>query len=76
MDLMVKHYEAIVLGTSAGGFKALSAIVPELPAHYSLPVIVVQHMREDSDGLMTQHLNSLSGEFLNSALRLRAHRRR
>lgn len=67
MDLMGQHYEAIVLGTSAGGFKALSAIVPELPAHYSLPVIVVQHMREDSDGFMTQHLNSLSAVLVKEA---------
>ena len=37
-------YEAIVIGTSAGGSAALKEILPELPKDYNLPVIIVQHM--------------------------------
>lgn len=37
-------YKAVVIGTSAGGLKALSAILPHLPADYPLPIMVVIHV--------------------------------
>lgn len=61
------HYEAIVLGTSAGGLHALSTIIPELPEFYSLPVMVVQHLREDSDGFLVDHLNRHSAMLVKEA---------
>ncbi|OYW83188.1 MAG: chemotaxis protein CheB [Asticcacaulis sp. 32-58-5] len=39
-----KPYRAVVIGASAGGLKALSAILPHLPADYPLPVMVVIHV--------------------------------
>ncbi|MDC7677675.1 chemotaxis protein CheB [Asticcacaulis machinosus] len=39
-----KPYQAVVIGTSAGGLKALSAILPHLPADYPLPIMVVIHV--------------------------------
>jgi two-component system chemotaxis response regulator CheB len=36
--------EAIAIGVSAGGLKALSAILPTLPADFPLPVFVVIHL--------------------------------
>ena len=36
--------EAVVIGVSAGGLKALSAILPTLPGDYPLPVMVVIHL--------------------------------
>jgi len=36
--------EAVVIGVSAGGLKALSAILPTLPADYPLPIMVVIHL--------------------------------
>lgn len=36
--------EAVVIGVSAGGLKALSAILPTLPADFPLPVFVVIHL--------------------------------
>jgi len=36
--------EAVVIGVSAGGIKALTAILPALPAGYPLPILVVIHL--------------------------------
>lgn len=53
-------YSAIVIGVSAGGMNALSAILPELPEDFPLPVIVVQHMAPDSDNFLSILLNERS----------------
>ncbi len=36
--------EAIVIGVSAGGIKALSSILPALPADFPVPILVVIHL--------------------------------
>jgi two-component system chemotaxis response regulator CheB len=36
--------EAIVIGVSAGGIKALGVILPALPADYPVPIMVVIHL--------------------------------
>ncbi|HXH75903.1 MAG TPA: chemotaxis protein CheB [Bacteriovoracaceae bacterium] len=41
---MLNIREAIVIGTSAGGIKALEKILSGLPATFSLPIIVVLHI--------------------------------
>ena len=38
------HYNAIVIGTSHGGMNALKFLLPKLPATFSMPIIVVQHI--------------------------------
>ena len=55
MDQKVK-YKAIVIGTSAGGLTALTQILSKLPAHYPLPVIVVQHRSRESNLLFEEVL--------------------
>lgn len=50
-------YEAIVIGVSAGGMKALSIIFPDLPADFALPIIVVQHQHPTSDDFLIRHLD-------------------
>ncbi len=52
----VCHHKAVVMGGSAGGFKAFSAILSPLPPGFSLPILVVQHLRPDDDGLFAWHL--------------------
>ena len=49
-------YEAIVLGTSAGGLMALSSILGKLPPDYSIPIIIVQHRAKDSQDLFEEVL--------------------
>ena len=36
--------EAVVIGVSAGGIKALGAILPALPTDYPVPILVVIHL--------------------------------
>lgn len=39
----------VVVGTSAGGLRALERILGGLPASYRLPIVVVQHRSRESD---------------------------
>jgi len=43
-------YEAIVLGASAGGFNVIKQLTATLPKDFSLPIMVVQHVSDTSDG--------------------------
>lgn len=49
-------YEAIVIGTSAGGLGALTLLLEQLPADYPLPLIVVQHRSKDERALLEEVL--------------------
>lgn len=53
----MNQLEAVVIGVSAGGLKALVTILAYLPADYHLPVIIVQHMLEGSDSFLVDYLN-------------------
>jgi len=39
-------YQALVIGVSAGGLKALNKILPKFPANFPLAIIVLQHRGE------------------------------
>jgi len=54
------NYKAVVIGVSAGGMSALGEILPQLPADFPLPVIIVQHLSPQSDNYMIKHFNSMS----------------
>jgi two-component system chemotaxis response regulator CheB len=45
-------YTAIVIGTSAGGLYALSALLEPLPANFPLPILIVQHRAKDQRHLL------------------------
>ena len=45
---MSRRYEIVVIGSSAGGLKALEEILFRLPGDFPLPVVVVQHRHADS----------------------------
>lgn len=53
------HYRAIVIGVSAGGFRALSMVLPQLQKKLPLPVLVVQHLSPVSDSYLVEHLQQL-----------------
>jgi two-component system chemotaxis response regulator CheB len=53
--------EAVVIGASAGGLDALSAILPALPQGFPLAVLVVTHLPADKDNLMPALLQSKCG---------------
>lgn len=51
-------YQAIVIGTSAGGLYALTSILQQLPPDYPIPVVVVQHRSKDQRDLFEDVLQS------------------
>jgi two-component system chemotaxis response regulator CheB len=54
------QYEAIVVGVSSGGMNALKFIFSALPAAFSLPIIIVQHVSARSDIEWIKLLNEKS----------------
>lgn len=55
------RYEAVVMGVSAGGIEALKVILPALPASFPLPIAIVMHREERSDGFLAEFLSRTSG---------------
>lgn len=53
-------FEAIVIGVSAGGLKALRTILLGLPKGFIMPVIIVQHLSANSDGDWIEILDGMS----------------
>lgn len=51
---MTPHAGIVVIGASAGAVDALSAILPNLPADYPLPVLVVVHVPPDKKSAMAE----------------------
>jgi two-component system chemotaxis response regulator CheB len=51
------NYEAIVIGTSAGGLNALQEMLTPLPADFALPMLVVQHRLPAPDDFLAFSLN-------------------
>lgn len=52
------RYRAVVIGVSAGGMDALLTILPNLPADFPVPVIIVQHVGPQANNYLAQHLNA------------------
>lgn len=46
--------QAVCIGASAGGVEALLSLLPGLPAHYSLPVVVVLHLPDARDSALAE----------------------
>ncbi|TDD74662.1 chemotaxis protein CheB [Flavobacterium caseinilyticum] len=44
-----KH-QAVVIGASAGGLKAIVDVIAQLPSEFPLPILVVMHISEDASG--------------------------
>lgn len=56
----LKMIEAVVIGVSAGGMKALGALLPKLAQEPPYAVIIVQHVREGSDNFLVDYLDRIS----------------
>lgn len=54
------QYQAIVIGGSAGGVKALAALLAALPNDFALPILAVQHLHRSDDGAFVTHMASLT----------------
>lgn len=51
--------QAVIIGTSTGGPRALKAVLPKLPADLSVPVLVVQHMPPQYTLSLAKRLNEI-----------------
>jgi two-component system chemotaxis response regulator CheB len=49
-------FEIVVIGASTGGLKALQTLLAGLPAEFSLPIVIAQHRRNDSDSGLCEYL--------------------
>jgi two-component system, chemotaxis family, protein-glutamate methylesterase/glutaminase len=52
----ISQYEAIVMGTSAGGLMAVTKVLKNLSADYPIPILLVQHRARDSQDLFEEVL--------------------
>lgn len=60
-------YKAIVLGASSGGITVVGDLVRSLPADFSMPLIVVQHVAPNSDDRWAHLLNDNSAVLVKEA---------
>jgi len=52
-------YEAIVIGTSAGGLDALAKILPTFRKDFPIPIVIVLHISPSSDSYLIEYLNNM-----------------
>ena len=52
--------EIVAIGTSTGGPNALTALLPQLPADFPVPIVIVQHMPPLFTRLLAERLNTLA----------------
>lgn len=52
--------EVVVIGISTGGPNALAKMLPMLPKHFAVPVLIVQHMPPMFTQLLAERLNAQS----------------
>ena len=50
----MNRFEAVVIGSSAGGIQALSTVLSALPSEFPLPIIVVQHLHPESGAYLAR----------------------
>ncbi len=54
-----KKYNAVVIGSSAGGLNALRTLLRNINKDFGMPVIIVQHISPDSENYLIHILNDL-----------------
>ncbi len=52
--------DVVAIGTSTGGPGALSELIPQLPADFPVPIVIVQHMPPVFTHLLAERLNTLA----------------
>lgn len=55
-----RRFKAVVVGGSAGGVKALAAMLAALPRDFALPILAVQHLHHSDDGSFVLHVARLT----------------
>jgi two-component system chemotaxis response regulator CheB len=57
--VVTKTYQAVVIGSSAGGLNALKILFEGLDKRFPLPVIIVQHVSPDAENYLPLFLNNM-----------------
>lgn len=52
--------KAVVIGTSAGGLRALKCIIEKLPAQFDIPILIVQHLSPQSGSFLPNYLGQFT----------------
>jgi two-component system, chemotaxis family, protein-glutamate methylesterase/glutaminase len=52
--------DIVAIGTSTGGPNALGALIPQFPADFPVPIVIVQHMPPLFTRLLAERLNNLT----------------
>lgn len=55
---MITPFQAIVVGSSAGGIRALGRLLAPLPSDFPLPIIIVQHLHPNSESYLPKILST------------------
>ena len=61
------NYEAIVIGASAGGMKAIQAVLEPLGDNFAASIVIVLHMSPKSDNFICKFLNESCGLIVKEA---------
>jgi len=54
------NFDVIVIGISTGGPQALRYLIPQFPANFPIPIVIVLHMPEGYTEMYSESLNELS----------------
>jgi two-component system chemotaxis response regulator CheB len=57
---MLQRPEAVLIGVSTGGPNALNSVIPQFPATFNLPILLVQHMPPVFTAQLARRLNEKS----------------
>ena len=56
----LEHIQVVTLGVSTGGPNALATLLPQFPADFPVPIVIVQHMPPMFTKLLAERLNHQS----------------
>jgi len=49
------NYRCITIGVSAGGTKVLTQLLPQFPANFALPIVIIQHLHPNQGNYFIQY---------------------
>lgn len=67
MDCNNVHYQAVVIGASAGGLAAVGAILSELKSTFCIPILLAQHISPHVDSHLAAHFANKTTLTVNEA---------